>query len=394
MKSEDRNAIRNLVLGPALLLAGVAFLSGCERPPVETTQNGFRGTGMVDVQNPRLAADDAARHIAPASLPPSPEGGPLASAIYKNVPVLGGLTVAEFTRTMVAMTNWVSPTEGCNYCHNPADLASDEKYTKVVSRRMIEMTQHINASWQPHVGETGVTCHTCHRGQAVPEYIWFADASAPVAKFAGNRAGQNAPAEVVGLTSLPLDPFSTFLEGNAAIRVEGTEALPHGNMSSIKQGEWTYGLMMHFSQSLGVNCTYCHNSRHFSDWEQSPPTRAKAWHGINMARGLNTEYLVPLRDVFPAERRGPSGDAPKVYCATCHQGAAKPLNGAAMLKDYGAALAAPLAAAAPAPAAEPAPATEEPPGAPAAEEAPAADEEVMPQAGLPRDTMQDGLAPG
>ena len=31
--------------------------------------------------------------------------------------------------------------KGCNYCHNPANLASDEKYTKVVARRMIQMTR-------------------------------------------------------------------------------------------------------------------------------------------------------------------------------------------------------------------------------------------------------------
>jgi len=35
--------------------------------------------------------------------------------------------------------------------------------------------------------------------------------------------------------------------------------LPSGNRSSIKQTEWTYSLMIHMSESLGVNCTYCHN---------------------------------------------------------------------------------------------------------------------------------------
>ena len=35
---------------------------------------------------------------------------------------------------MAAITAWVSPKEGCNYCHEGADLASDAKYTKVVAR--------------------------------------------------------------------------------------------------------------------------------------------------------------------------------------------------------------------------------------------------------------------
>ena len=76
---------------------------------------------------------------------------------------------------MTTITQWVSPEQGCNYCHNPANLASDELYTKVVSRRMIQMTQAINSDWSDHVGNAGVNCYTCHRGLNVPEYIWFAE---------------------------------------------------------------------------------------------------------------------------------------------------------------------------------------------------------------------------
>lgn len=347
----------------AIIIGMAVAMTGCELPPVETSQDGFRGTGMVDVQSPETIAARAAANVVPAALPAVPAAGPKASAVYQNVKVLGDVSVGEFTRLMVAMTNWVSPTEGCAYCHNPANMASDEKYAKVVSRRMIEMTQHINADWKTHVSDTGVTCHTCHRGNPVPEEIWFTAKDSTKSTFAGNRAGQNAVSMEVALASLPLDPFTTYFASEPAqIRVGGTQALPHGNASSIKQAEWTYGLMMHFSQSLGVNCTYCHNSRQFGSWEQSPPTRAQAWHGIEMVRALNVDYLVPLRDTFPENRRGPTGDAPKVYCATCHQGASKPLAGAKMLVDY-AALAAPMGASAPAPAsdatpAEPAPAAE------------------------------------
>ena len=59
-----------------------------------------------------------------------------------------------------------------------------------------------------------------------------------------------------------------------------------------------------------------------------------AWHGIQMARDLNTNYLDPLKATFPANRLGPLGDGPKVYCATCHQGANKPLLGVSLAKDY------------------------------------------------------------
>jgi photosynthetic reaction center cytochrome c subunit len=229
----------------------------------------------------------------------------------------------------------VAPTEGCAYCHNPANLAEDGKYTKVVARRMIEMTQHINSGWKNHVAETGVTCYTCHRGKPVPEKIWFKEPpQANGADFIGGRAGQNLAATSVGLSSLPSDPFTPFLLGNLDIRVNGDTALPSGNRHSIKQAEWTYGLMTHMSSALGVNCTYCHNTQSFQNWENSPPQRTTAWHGIRMARDLNLTYMEPLTEVFPAHRKGPLGDVAKLNCATCHQGAYKPLNGAPMLKDY------------------------------------------------------------
>jgi len=95
------------------------------------------------------------------------------------------------------------------------------------------------------------------------------------------------------------------------------------------------------SEGLGVNCTFCHNSRSFGSWEESTPQRVTAWHGIQMARNLNKDYLDPLKATYPAKRLGPEGDAPKANCATCHQGLNKPLNGAAMLKDYAAELARP-----------------------------------------------------
>ena len=92
--------------------------------------------------------------------------------------------------------------------------------------------------------------------------------------------------------------------------------------------------MSHMSTSLGVNCTYCHNSRSFASWETSPPQRATAWYGIRMVRDLNNDYMTPLTGVFPAHRLGPTGDVGKANCLTCHQGAYKPLYGKSMVKDY------------------------------------------------------------
>ncbi|NBW67756.1 MAG: photosynthetic reaction center cytochrome c subunit [Betaproteobacteria bacterium] len=321
-----------------LLSAGLALLvllTGCERPPTDTVQHGYRGTGMVQVYNPRTMELKEEENTIPPSLPALPGDGPKASQVYKNVKVLGNLSVNEFTRLMLSMTSWVAPTEGCAYCHNPANFAEDVKYTKVVARRMIEMTRHINADWKVHVAETGVTCYTCHRGNPVPNNIWHKEEEqAKGADFIGDRAGQNLAANSVVGTSLPSDPFTPFLLGELDIRVNGTTALPNGNRHSIKQAEWTYGLMTHMSSALGVNCTYCHNTQSFSNWNGNPPQRSTAWYGIRMARDLNKDYMEPLASVFPEHRLGPTGDAPKANCATCHQGAYKPLFGQSMLKDH------------------------------------------------------------
>jgi len=318
-----------------LALASVILLSACERPPMDSVQRGYRGTGMVQVYNPRTIEQNEELHAAPMVMPPASPDGPKAGKTYQNVKVLGDLSVAQFTQLMVYMTNWVAPNEGCAYCHNPANFAEEGKYTKVVARRMIEMTQHINSGWKNHVAETGVTCYTCHRGKPVPEQIWFKEPpQANGADFIGGRAGQNLAAMSVGLSSLPSDPFTPFLLDSLDIRVNGNTALPSGNRHSIKQAEWTYGLMTHMSSALGVNCTYCHNSQSFSNWEGNPPQRVTAWHGIRMARELNLNYLEPLQATFPSQRKGELGDVAKLNCATCHQGAYKPLNGAPMSKNH------------------------------------------------------------
>lgn len=317
-----------------IVLAAVALTAGCERPPVDSVQRGYRGLGMVELYNPRVVGDQAARNAVPAPEAPAAAGGPPASAVFKNVQVLNDLSVGELTRLMVAMTSWVAPQQGCTYCHEQ-DLASDALYTKVVARRMLQMTRHINTDFKNHVAETGVTCYTCHRGQPVPQYVWFTNPG-PVTALgpAGNKAGQNYPAPQVGLASLPFDPFTPFLEQHNEIRVVSTTALPSGNRQSIKQTEWTYALMMHMSQALGVNCTFCHNTRSFAAWDGSTPQRATAYYGIRTVRELNDAYLVPLKATYPANRLGPEGDPPKVSCSTCHQGAYKPLYGANMLADY------------------------------------------------------------
>jgi photosynthetic reaction center cytochrome c subunit len=338
--SKTRILIASVTLVPLLL-------AGCEVGPKKSTQTGYRGSGMDQVVNPKLVK--AAVPI-PANVYATPDdSGPRASATYQNVQVLGGVSTDRFNHFMAQMNNWVAPQAGsdpnevgCNYCHNPNNMASDEKYTKVVARRMIQMTQNINANYTSHVQGTGVTCWTCHRGNAVPQYKWARAAPAKAMGFARVQTGQNHPNPDVAYASLPGDPFSTYLteSGVNGIRVASSSAHPSpDHVVSVKAAEGTYGLMMHLSSGLGVNCTYCHNTQSFRAWNLSSKARATAWYGLRMVASTNSEYMGPLATVFPAQhpgggpspwRKGPMGDVYKINCATCHQGVNKPMNGVSM----------------------------------------------------------------
>jgi len=308
--------ITSRIIRSGLMLAGLAAITACERPPVTDTQLGFRGVGLDQVHNPRTDMLLAAANKVPAA-PPAADSGP--PGAWQNVQVLTDISTGEFTRTMNVISEWIVPNNWvdpkninrankCAYCHNLANMASDEVYTKVVARRMLQMTRHINSQYTGHVQQTGVTCYTCHRGNPVPANIWyFTDRYQPLRAY------------------LDRDDF----------RVQSATVLPtNANRSSIKQTEYAYALMQNMSTSLGVNCGYCHNSRQWSDWDQSSPKRIVALRGIRMTRDLNTNYLVPLQSTWPANRLGPHGDGAKLQCATCHNGVYKPLYGAAMAKDY------------------------------------------------------------
>lgn len=329
---------RSFFIGVGGLLGAAILITSFERPPMATEQIGYRGTGMEQVVNPRLIKGLAELHAMPAAaMPPVGDDGPKASETFQNVQVLGDLSVAQFTRLMVNITAWVSPVEGCNYCHKPGEpLNLDTLYQKRVARQMLAMTRNINDDWSAHVGQTGVTCYTCHRGQHVPEYVLTDHpGQPPLAKNAGITYGQNEPSPLSVWTTLPVKA-PLLASAEQPIRVQANNALPIEGQtgSTIRQTEATYGLMMYFSDTLGVNCTFCHNSRAFGSWEQSPPQRTTAWHGIQMSRALNEAYLLPLASELPPERLGVAGDAPKVGCGTCHQGVSKPLMGAAVLEAH------------------------------------------------------------
>ncbi|MFK7878450.1 photosynthetic reaction center cytochrome PufC [Roseobacter sp.] len=343
------------IFGPAILvgvIGGAVFAAALVVTwgnPAQTAslQTGPRGTGMsVPEFNVVRAVPDPTIEDYYTEEPYIPEGGEdLAKDIYENVQVLGDLTEDNFNRVMNAMTQWVSPEEGCAYCHGDGDLETygeDTLYTKVVARRMVQMTQNINENWDGHVNankQVGVNCYTCHRGEHVPSEVWFK--ISPVnERVQGWSANQNRATPISQSTSLPSDALEKYLLEEETIAVHSLESREAGvagvdGYASIQDTERTYSLMNYFANSLGVNCVFCHNSRAFYDGAQVTPQWSTASLGILMVQELNNEYLVPLKDTYPAERLGPIyADAPKAACKTCHKGYQQPMQGTNVIADW------------------------------------------------------------
>ena len=151
--------------------------------------------------------------------------------------------------------------------------------------------------------------------------------------FAATNDGMGHPGSRQWVDRAAADPFDPFSRTSSTIRVEATQALP-GRPARQYRAEQTYSLMIHMSESLGVNCTFCHNTRNFSGWSEGTPQRSVAWHGLELVWDHWVPDPDPLRSTYPANRLGPRGDSPKLDCGTCHQGVSKPLYGAGIAKDY------------------------------------------------------------
>ena len=292
--------------------------------------------------------ETAASNQAPTPLPAVETGGPSATQVYKNVQVLTDVSAAEFMRLQTAITAWIAPQQGCDYCHVGTDYASDAKATKITARLMLRMTRHVNTSWSNHVSAAGVTCYTCHRGQPVPADAWFP--AAPVAQkpFIGKQDAWRESADTVR-HFFPDAGFAEYFLQDQPIAVQSTTVEPSNTVHSFDETKRIYEMMMQMSDGIGANCGLCHNSRAFSDWSQSSPYRWNTYWAIRLVRDLNRNFLLPASvampqtrelidpnriPAFPARETGVQNGNGMVVCKTCHQGVTKPLRGVNMVNDY------------------------------------------------------------
>ena len=324
------------VVGGAVVVAAL-LVSWGQPYATDSLQTGPRGTGMsVPEFETDLATPDPAiaGFLETTSAPIPPQGGEeTAGEARENVPPgLENLTVDNYDRLLTAMRAWTGI---------PDLFADPASYQTAVGHTMIAMTQNINENWDAHVNankQVGVTCYTCHRGQPVPDNIWFR-ATPTVETMEGWSAVQNRVTPLSQYTSLPSDALEEYLVNYGVIAVHDLESRVENDIANdplIQQTERTYSLMNYVSNSLGVNCLFCHNSRAFYPSSgQITPQWSTANLGIQMVLELNNEYLIPIEGLLPPERLGPvHGDAPKVACKTCHQGYQQPLQGTNVIGDW------------------------------------------------------------
>ena len=326
------------IYGPAILVGAVggavvvvALLVSVGQPWLtKSQQTGPRGTGMhvvefeVDIEapDPDVAGFDVA-DVEPADVEVNADAAAL----------LGGASGDDYGSLVAAMRAWTGI---------PDLLEDPESYQSQVALRMIQMTQSINANWDAHVavnGENGVTCYTCHRGNPVPEGAWTIS-TPTVNAMAGWSANQNRATEISQSTSLPSDALEAYFLNYERIGVHDLDSRVEGvpgqdGYPGIQHAERTYALMNYFANSLGVNCTFCHNTRAFYDGGQVTPQWATAQLGIAMVQELNGDWILPLDELLPPERLGAvAGDVPKVGCLTCHQAQQQPLKGLNVIEGF------------------------------------------------------------
>jgi len=82
-----------------------------------------------------------------------------------NLKVLKASTGAEVRQIMQTFTAALGVQ--CANCHVQGNYSSDENPKKDVARKMIRMTQSINAQFPD--GKMLVSCYTCHRVEAQPK---------------------------------------------------------------------------------------------------------------------------------------------------------------------------------------------------------------------------------
>jgi photosynthetic reaction center cytochrome c subunit len=287
-----------------------------------------------------------------------------------NVQVLQGMSSAQI---WTYMQQYVSGGlgVGCQYCHNINNFASDEIPQKVSARAMLRLVNDVNAEFivgLPNWRGNYVQCTTCHNNQ--PNNlegfgVQFVNSVPPIQVVVDPLDDQGVPITDPALkpaeVAQPVDLKDAILfyvynyqiwkpfDPNVEESGRGSMALTFEGGPTQEQVTINQNVMNYQSWSLGVGCTFCHNSRNFLAFETDPAgnlanplyayNRLKAMRMLQLTTWLAEnwlEYGAIAKDAIPSIREGGAseysyrqlGDG-QIYnvpgCYTCHQGNSVPL---------------------------------------------------------------------
>jgi photosynthetic reaction center cytochrome c subunit len=280
-----------------------------------------------------------------------------------NVQVLSGMSSAQI---WTYMTQYVSPAlgVGCQYCHNINNFASDEYPQKLSARNMLYLVNDVNAEFivdLPNWRGNYVQCATCHNSQpnnlesfgeqfvkSVPPIPVTVDpldeAGLAITDPASKPTAIQAPVQLQEAILYYIYNYQVWRPYDPADPESGrgSLALTYTEGRTQEQVTINQNVMNYMSWSLGVGCTYCHNSRNFVAYETNPvglPNPQYAFNKLKAQRMLQlttwlqanwATYGAVGKPALPSALEGGASDLSyrqiegQYYnvpgCYTCHGG--------------------------------------------------------------------------
>jgi photosynthetic reaction center cytochrome c subunit len=211
----------------------------------------------------------------------------------QNVKVLTGMNTSEIWAFMTAYVAG-GMKQDCTYCHDinnfaaeGAEIGDDDVAARKDNALLhLEMVADLNQNWITKLAEVEgkqpsgaqIICATCHLGEPIP-VSWPDDLHALPDDY-----------------RLPLADLDVLLvTGNLDVSLDTVQYNQH--------------TMYHFSESLAVGCTHCHNSRYFPSWEQ--PAKYYALTMLEMSQHILENYQDTMNDQEPS-------------CYLCHRNEVRP----------------------------------------------------------------------
>lgn len=282
-----------------------------------------------------------------------------------NVQVLVGMNTSQIWQYMTA---YVSPGlgVGCQYCHNVNNFASEEYPQKARARSMLRLVNDVNKEFivnLPNWRGNYVQCATCHNNQpvAMEGFSRQFDQSVPPIKVTVDPLDDKGMA-VIDPAAKPEELRDPLLLKDAVLYYvsnyqvwkpydpsdpesgRGSLALTYEQGRTQDQVTINQNVMNHMGWSLGVGCTFCHNSRNFVAYETDPAgnlanpeyayNKLKAQRMLQLTTWLQANWVkygaagyptIPATGASEINYRTIEGQVYNVPgCYTCHQGNSVP----------------------------------------------------------------------